>query len=55
MQTWSANPAHVDKKKRENKFVTIKFLKIRAPEKFAVIILKFEQRGFTTEKWVQKT
>ena len=31
-----------------------KFLKIRTPKKFAVIILKFEQRGFTIEKCVQK-
>ena len=33
---------------------TVKFLKILTPEKFAVIILKFEQRDFTIEKYVQK-
>ena len=32
----------------------VKILKIWTPEKFAVIILKFEQGGFTIEKWVQK-
>ena len=29
--------------------VTVKILKIWTPEKFAVIIIKFEQRGFTVE------
>ena len=33
---------------------TVKILKIRTPGKFAVIILKFEQCGFTIEKCVQK-
>ena len=33
---------------------TVTILKIRTPEKFAVIILKFEQRGFTIKKCVQK-
>ena len=28
---------------------TVKILKIRTPEKFAVITLKFEQGGFTVE------
>ena len=28
---------------------TINYLKIRTPQKFAVITLKFEQSGFTTE------
>ena len=29
---------------------TVKILKIRTPEKFAVITLKVEQSGFTIEK-----
>ena len=33
--------------------ITVKFLKIQTPEEFAVIILKFEQDGFTKEKCVQ--
>ena len=33
---------------------TIKFLKFGHPEKFAVIILKVEQRGFTIAKCVPK-
>ena len=33
----------------------VNFLNIRTPKKFVVIILKFEQRGFTIEKCVQKT
>ena len=39
-------------------FITInavKILKIWTQEKIAVIILKFEQNCFTTEKWVQKS
>ena len=32
--------------------VTVKFLKIRTHAKFAVIILKFEQCGFTIEECV---
>ena len=32
---------------------TTYILKIWTPEKFTVIILKFEQRDFTIEKWVQ--
>ena len=35
-------------------YFTVKFLKIQTPEKFAVIILKVEQRGFTIAKCVQK-
>ena len=34
---------------------TLKFINIRTLEIFAVIILKFEQRGFTIEKCIQKT
>ena len=34
--------------------VTVKILKIQIPKKFAVIILKFELRVFSIEKWVQK-
>ena len=33
---------------------TVKLLKIRTPEKFAVITLKFEQDGFTIEICFQK-
>ena len=33
---------------------TVNFLNIRTPQKFVVIVLKFEQRGFTIEKCVQK-
>ena len=32
-----------------HEWATIKLLKIWTPEKFAVIILKFEQGGFTLE------
>ena len=32
---------------------TVYILNIWTPEEFAVIILKFEQRDFTIEKWVQ--
>ena len=32
---------------------TVKILKIRTPEKFAVVILNFEC-GFTIEQWIQK-
>ena len=34
---------------RYKKFVTVKILKFRTPNKFAVIILKLEQYLFTTE------
>ena len=34
--------------------ITVKILNIRTPEKFAVIILKFEQHGYTIVKCVQK-
>ena len=30
-------------------FITVKFLKIRTPEKFAVTTLKVEQDGFSLE------
>ena len=33
---------------------TLKILKVRTPEKFAVITLKFEQCGFTVEQCVQE-
>ena len=35
-------------------YSTVKILKIRTPEKTAVITLKFEQHGFTIEYCVQK-
>ena len=37
------------------RFITVNFLIIRTPKTFVVFILKFEQRGFTVEKRVQKT
>ena len=48
---------HVTEQIKDQKVTntTVKQLKILTHEKFAVILLKFEQRGFTIEKCVQKT